>query len=121
MTVTIRFFQRNNIFTKESCLMSPKDPINTTTFIPHTVKRLPNHVRDQTKRQTTFTVQKLTQIGVLASDTPVFDQRAELHKDRLALHTKSQAKVKDWGNTIWGARLQRLAATEEKERLLEVF
>jgi hypothetical protein len=88
-------------------------------YIPHTVKRLPTG-RDQCPKQTTFSVRKLAQIGVLASDMPVIDQRAEIYKEKLALHKKSQAKVQNWGNTMRGARLQRLVAKEEKERLLEV-
>jgi hypothetical protein len=99
-------------------MSNAKDPINL--YIPHTVKRLPTG-RDQSLKQTTFSVRKLAQIGVLASDMPVIDQRAEIYKEKLALHQKSQAKVKNWENTVRGARLKRLAATEEKERLLEVI
>ncbi|KAJ3362998.1 hypothetical protein HDU91_003172 [Kappamyces sp. JEL0680] len=86
---------------------------------PYYLTRKPDR-GDQGIKETVFSLKSLQEAAALASETPVSEIRAELHKERKALHLKSQSRIKDWSNTIHGERTKRLAAADEKARLVEV-
>ncbi|KAJ3268340.1 hypothetical protein HDV01_003105 [Terramyces sp. JEL0728] len=75
---------------------------------------------DQTVKDSIYSAYQMERIESMALAVPSNSLLLERYNERKALKELSQQRIKNWGNTVMGSRRKRLAATNERGRLLEL-
>ncbi|KAL5031893.1 hypothetical protein BDV3_001138 [Batrachochytrium dendrobatidis] len=102
----------------KTLVLSAQAKKTTDGFIPYDQKQ--HHLNSNpSNKNAYYSPTELDKIRQMAHGPSEENLHLMLHRQNITLHASSVERVKLWGNTIMGYRKKRLAAQNEKARILE--